>query len=647
MKKILFISFVMVLCLAVNSYAYDPPDLLYYRFKDNTPGFTPNWAIPGVGTNPASVLVHTFGPGGQFDSCMIGTGATNSGIPTGWLTDFGSGSFTISMWLNNLPVNTTLYYLFGESTGSFRCFLGGAAGAGNVLFRGTGITDVVISAVAPGPTVVHIVYDSATATVKAYKDGVLSVTVPQTAFNFSTGVGFKVGAYSTSAGLNGLMDEFRAYRRALSDVEIAATWNIELVGGPTQTIYASQWCPTGAYPDLPAATYFQASAWLGDTLYVHTPGTAGAATTTIIRYTEGGSWTTGVPMPSALVGGTLTACNGKLYYMGGGTSTITTGVVATVYCYDPISGAWTTKTSMPAALSSQAAENWGDSVIFVWGGPYTGSGTVLNVHYYRVATDTWGTIPNSIPSGMGRRTFAHGISGNKLFMAGGYNTAFLKTFFIGTIGSDATQITWTQGPDLPIPGTWTGLSRPGGVAYEDMFYVVCGERGGPGGYRDSVDLWHIPSNSWLPPITGKPGGGMSNIFSGCVAKKINDTVKVYLPGGYIGSSSPLFGVIGCGPTITGNKNNLSNIPSEYKLSQNYPNPFNPVTKINFSVPKQGYVTLKVYDLLGREVKTLVNEIKTTGNYVVEFNASNLASGVYFYRLETEGFSDVKRMMLVK
>jgi len=91
----------------------------------------------------------------------------------------------------------------------------------------------------------------------------------------------------------------------------------------------------------------------------------------------------------------------------------------------------------------------------------------------------------------------------------------------------------------------------------------------------------------------------------------------------------------------------SELPKVYSLSQNYPNPFNPVTKINFALPKQGLVTLKIYDVLGREVRTLVNEVKSVGTYSVDFNASEFSSGVYFYKLESEGFSDIKRMMLIK
>jgi len=98
---------------------------------------------------------------------------------------------------------------------------------------------------------------------------------------------------------------------------------------------------------------------------------------------------------------------------------------------------------------------------------------------------------------------------------------------------------------------------------------------------------------------------------------------------------------------TGNGTQLTLTPDTYSLAQNYPNPFNPTTKINFAIPKQGFVTLKVYDMLGKEVANLVNEVKVAGNYSVDFNAASLASGVYFYRIEASDFVDTKRMMLIK
>ncbi|AFN74223.1 hypothetical protein MROS_0982 [Melioribacter roseus P3M-2] len=102
------------------------------------------------------------------------------------------------------------------------------------------------------------------------------------------------------------------------------------------------------------------------------------------------------------------------------------------------------------------------------------------------------------------------------------------------------------------------------------------------------------------------------------------------------------------PEIPTDVRNISNeIPSEYTLNQNYPNPFNPVTNIKYSIPKAGHVTLKVFNVLGQEVATLVNKEQSPGSYVVDFDASRLASGIYLYSLQTENTIITKKMMLIK
>lgn len=90
-----------------------------------------------------------------------------------------------------------------------------------------------------------------------------------------------------------------------------------------------------------------------------------------------------------------------------------------------------------------------------------------------------------------------------------------------------------------------------------------------------------------------------------------------------------------------------NIPSEYKLYQNYPNPFNPSTNIQFQMPERSQVSLKIYDILGNEVETLFNEVKDAGIYDYDFNSGSLASGIYFYALQTEKFSKSHKMVLLK
>jgi hypothetical protein len=86
---------------------------------------------------------------------------------------------------------------------------------------------------------------------------------------------------------------------------------------------------------------------------------------------------------------------------------------------------------------------------------------------------------------------------------------------------------------------------------------------------------------------------------------------------------------------------------DYKLGQNYPNPFNPSTKIDYSLKSEGLVTLKVYNILGQEVVTLVNSAQTTGLHSVDFDGSKLSSGIYLYKLDSNGFTQTKKMILIK
>lgn len=86
-------------------------------------------------------------------------------------------------------------------------------------------------------------------------------------------------------------------------------------------------------------------------------------------------------------------------------------------------------------------------------------------------------------------------------------------------------------------------------------------------------------------------------------------------------------------------------PNIFELSQNFPNPFNPVTTIKYQLADDGFVSLKVFDVLGSEIKTLVNEFKNAGYYEIEFNASNIPSGVYFYKIQSGNFNAVKKMIL--
>jgi hypothetical protein len=122
---------------------------------------------------------------------------------------------------------------------------------------------------------------------------------------------------------------------------------------------------------------------------------------------------------------------------------------------------------------------------------------------------------------------------------------------------------------------------------------------------------------------------------------------------YSAGSAYLFAVCADGSvvklvqTVLGVNEPQSSIPNDYKLEQNYPNPFNPTTTINYSIPKASYVTLKVYDVLGNEVMTVVNEQQTANNYSYNVDCSKLSSGIYYYTLNTGNYTATKKLTLVK
>ena len=99
--------------------------------------------------------------------------------------------------------------------------------------------------------------------------------------------------------------------------------------------------------------------------------------------------------------------------------------------------------------------------------------------------------------------------------------------------------------------------------------------------------------------------------------------------------------------VTSVERNQTDIPTQFKLHQNYPNPFNPGTTIKYTIPNQAHVILKIFDGLGREIQTLVNEVKSAGTYELHWNSVKRPSGIYFYRIQTGSFKQVKKMLLIK
>lgn len=229
---------ILFLLASMISFSQAVPEYMYFKF--DAPGNQTNYASAPVGNNPATLDGLTTGSTGEFGTALIGNGLTSTSnrLNTGWATNLPSTGWTISFWLNNFPAtaSTTFYYFGDASAGSFRCFTGGVAGNGNLLLRGTGFTDVPINAIPATPTVIHLVYTGSA--VRVYFNGVFSSSVAQGAVTFTGAGPFLVGGYSSSNSINAgtLMDEFRMYNRALSDLEITQTWNqplpIILAGPP-------------------------------------------------------------------------------------------------------------------------------------------------------------------------------------------------------------------------------------------------------------------------------------------------------------------------------------------------------------------------------------------------------------------------------
>ncbi len=179
-------------------------------------------------------------------------------------------------------------------------------------------------------------------------------------------------------------------------------------------------------------------------------------------------------------------------------------------------------------------------------------------------------------------------------------------------------------------------------------------------YRNVV----LPMSTDKFPVTGLPNGYIcesGNLFSGLCGEKVisqagcewwNFETLPYLyeldPVEMIEENVKLYAGVGIITTTV--KKHMEELPIAFKLYQNYPNPFNPTTTIRFDIPNVGThhdVSLKIYDIIGREVATLVNEPKEVGSYEVVLDASNLASGIYFYKLQASNFSSVKKLVLMK
>ena len=238
-------------------------------------------------------------------------------------------------------------------------------------------------------------------------------------------------------------------------------------------------------------------------------------------------------------------------------------------------------------------------------------------------------------------------------------TATVPAGQVWKVGNFNLRITYGPNPagcltvhaDNPVDSALTGLT--GGIYTS---YTTTAFASPPG---ISLNLLTLQTQGFLnlPAGTYKLGHLRFNVTGSFLADTLSfrtppmsptsvvyDSTKKCAYGGSTSDSSR-FTIIS--PVITEIEGNIYTIPAEYQLFQNYPNPFNPTTTIKYDVPKTSLVKIRVYDVTGKMVSELVNQQMEAGSYEINWNGSEYASGVYFYKIETKDFTKVMRMVLIK
>ncbi|MBS1516204.1 MAG: T9SS type A sorting domain-containing protein [Bacteroidetes bacterium] len=289
----------------------------------------------------------------------------------------------------------------------------------------------------------------------------------------------------------------------------------------------------------------------------------------------------------------------------------------------------------------------GDTLYVVLANNLTTTNPNLRIRRVPVANFVGGTWTQVNPANSANPEFFSQLTVNRLtgqmictFVAtvGGTTTAYYNYNIPGGASFNTTNYysfpTEAAGSTLPMcdANPWDSTFRvayltPTGVIYNSSKNVVAGFTRNP----DNLNYGAAPSTNIAPDVTGFRRLGN---YYGAIVYNATGNANI----NYNGEDLVMVGV-----------GNNSQLADGYSLSQNYPNPFNPSTSIKFNVPVSGFTSLKVYDILGNEVATLVNQNVQQGEYSVQFNTSelNLSSGVYFYKLTSGNFTDVKKMSLIK
>lgn len=353
-------------------------------------------------------------------------------------------------------------------------------------------------------------------------------------------------------------------------------------------------------------------------------------------------------MPHEMSSATAVATSdyGTVYVFGGNNSP---GTLGKTLKYNVQSNTWQTMSDMPTRVTDALVVRHNDHRIIVIGGGdgYFGSNSFKSnkVQVYDVQTNSYSyntdfPIPCSMLGG--------GIYRDTIIAVGGYTTGGNATAncYKGRINPTTGIITWTTIPSYP-GGAITRLASH--LAIRNLGAGIMCTGGAIGGSvpTSQTHFWNFCTQSWQ---SGLPTNSMprSNYkASGNGAHLIYTTAGLTTVLGvgtteYISFSTiegPCHSLVGI--------NNNNSTPEKFELQQNYPNPFNPQTKISFALPVSGMVKIVVTDMKGSEVKELTNRLYQSGSHSIDFVANELSSGIYFYTITTAGFTDTKKMLLIK
>jgi len=392
-------------------------------------------------------------------------------------------------------------------------------------------------------------------------------------------------------------------------------------------IAANSWSTAA---DLPGIRGWGKAVAYQDSLIYHAGGYNGTSylTEVVLYNVNTNTWRQCTPLPVGIFGGAFAVYGNTLVWVGGATSP---GIVATAYVgqisqTDRSQITWTTGLAYPGGLRFRwDAAPWGSKGIIVTGGSPTTAWTGSNLtYYYDPVGNTWTQLPNKITASLGSSVGSfHRLNGDiKFVVASGYN---------GTAAMTATEI---FADNFPIPVELVSFSGSADHNSVTLSWITATEINNSGFEVERKTTGEFQSIAYVK------GHGSTTEINNYVY-----TDKNLESGTYVYRLKQ----IDFDGTSTYSKEVRVEVsqPVSYSLNQNYPNPFNPSTIISYSIPVKGFVTLKVYDALGSEVAELVNGEQEIGKYEVNFNASGLSSGIYFYKLVSGDFVQINKMMLLK